>query len=118
LLQPQLQISIVAGGNQRFYLVDPKGGSLTITANGGSGGFGGKGGRGGRGGPGGIGTPNGSSGHDGLNGQDGFTGSSGRPGHITVTYDPEAKPFLSALHLINKGGPAPSFNEQPVPPIW
>jgi hypothetical protein len=116
---PLLQIGISSTGHkERFYLVDPQGGSLTVNADGGSGGSGGKGGRGGRGGSGGIGTPNGSSGSDGSSGRDGNSGSSGRGGSITVTYDPQAKPFLDTIHLSNQGGPAPVLTEASVPPLW
>ena len=116
---PLLQVSVLAEGKTRFfYLVDPHGGSLTVSSDGGSGGSGGKGGRGGRGGSGGIGTPNGSSGMDGSNGSDGMSGSSGRGGKITVTYDPQVKPYLDAIHLSNSGGPKPVYYEGPVDPLW
>ena len=97
---------------------DPNGGFLTVTSQGGSGGSGGKGGRGGRGGSGGSGSPNGSSGSDGLSGRDGSDGSPGRAGSITVTYDPQAKPFLSSIRLSNAGGLPPMFKEQAVGPLW
>lgn len=116
---PLLQVSVLAEGKTRFfYLVDPHGGSLTVSSDGGSGGSGGKGGRGGRGGSGGIGTPNGSSGRDGSDGSDGMSGSSGRGGKITVTYDPQVKPYLDAIHLSNSGGPKPVYYEGPVDPLW
>jgi len=120
---PLLQISVSSGRfasslKERFYLVDPQGGSLTVNDSGSSGGSAGKGGRGGRGGSGGIGTPNGSSGSDGSNGSDGRSGSDGRGGSISVTYDPQAQPFLAAIHLSNPGGPKPVFQEQPVAPLW
>jgi hypothetical protein len=116
---PLLQIGVSSAGHkERFYLVDPQGGSLTVNADGGPGGSGGKGGRGGRGGSGGIGTPNGSSGSDGSSGHDGSNGSSGRGGSITVTYDPQAKPFLATISLSNQDGPAPVFTEESVPPLW
>ncbi len=115
---PLLQVEASAAGKDKFYLIDPNGGFLTVTSAGGSGGSGGKGGRGGRGGSGGIGSPNGSSGSDGLSGRDGSDGSSGRGGSITVTYDPQAKPFLGVIRLSNTGGPAPMFKEQPVGPLW
>ncbi len=53
---PLLQIGVSAKGQQKFYLVDPQGGSLTVKADGGSGGSGGRGGRGGHGGSGGDGN--------------------------------------------------------------
>jgi len=115
---PLLQVSASAAGHRRLYLVDPQGGTLTVKADGGSGGTGGSGGRGGRGGSGGIGTPSGNSGRDGSSGRDGFDGRPGKGGSITVTYDPQAKPFLSAIHLSNQNGPAPVFEEQSVPPLW
>ncbi len=115
---PLLQVSVSAAGKQRFYLVDPQGGVLTVKADGGSAGSGGPGGRGGHGGSGGIGTPNGSSGMDGSNGRNGFDGSPGKGGSITVTYDPQAKPFLAAIHLSHQYGPDPVFREEPVAPLW
>jgi hypothetical protein len=115
---PLLQVGVSAAGHQKLYLVDPQGGSLTLKADGGTGGSGGKGGRGGRGGAGGMGTPNGSSGSNGSDGRNGFDGSPGKGGSITVTYDPQAKPFMTAIHLSNKGGPPPVFNEEPVAALW
>jgi hypothetical protein len=115
---PLLQVGVTALGQQKFYLVDPQGGSLTVKADGGPGGSGGRGGRGGRGGSGGMGSPSGRSGSDGSSGRSGFDGPSGRAGSITVTYDPQTKPFLTAIHLSNQGGPPPAFNEEPVAPLW
>jgi hypothetical protein len=116
---PLLQVGVTSAGHkERFYLVDPQGGSLTVRSNGGSGGSGGKGGQGGRGGAGGTGSPSGQSGSDGSSGRNGNDGSSGRAGSITVTYDPQAKSFLAAIHLPNQGGPSPVFTEQSVPPLW
>jgi hypothetical protein len=114
-----LQAGVLAAGHkERFYLIDPQGGTLTVEADGGSGGSGGRGGRGGRGGSGGNGIPPGSSGLDGHDGRNGFDGSSGRGGSITVTYDPGAQPYLATLHLSNQGGPKPVFTETPVAPLW
>jgi hypothetical protein len=115
---PLLQASVAAAGKTRFYLIDPQGGALTITADGGAGGSGGRGGRGGHGGSGGIGSPNGSSGNSGSDGRNGFDGSPGRGGSITVTYDPQVKPYLAAIHLSNRGGPTPVFTQAPVAPLW
>jgi hypothetical protein len=115
---PLLQVSVSAAGHNRLYLVDPQGGSLTVKADGGPGGSGGRGGRGGQGGSGGVGTPSGSSGMSGSDGRNGFDGPSGRGGSITVTYDPQTKPFLAAIRLSNQGGPAPVFQEEPVAPLW
>jgi hypothetical protein len=113
-----LQASVVAAGKQRLYLIDPQGGALTVKADGGPGGSGGRGGRGGAGGSGGIGTPNGSSGNSGSDGRNGFDGSPGKGGSITVTYDPQVQPYLTAIRLSNKGGPRPVFKEEPVAPLW
>lgn len=115
---PLLQVGVSAAGHQKLYLVDPQGGSLTVKADGGPGGSGGKGGRGGRGGSGGMGTPSGNSGSNGSDGRSGWDGSPGKGGSITVTYDPQAKPFLSAIRLSNKGGPPPVFKEEPVVALW
>ncbi len=116
---PLLQAGVLAAGHkERFYLIDPQGGSLTVSADGGEGGAGGKGGRGGQGGQGGIGIPPGSSGNNGLDGQDGHEGFSGSGGSITVNYDPQAKPYLGILHLSNQYGPKPVFSQQNVAPLW
>jgi hypothetical protein len=110
-----LQASVTAGGNrQRFYLIDPNGGSLTVNSAGGSGGAAGRGGRGGSGGSGGAGMPPGNNGSDGSAGHDGMPGSDGSAGRVTVTYDPGAKPFLSTLHV-----PAgATMQEASVPALW
>lgn len=113
-----LQVGVSAAGHERFYLIDPHGGSLTVKADGGPGGSGGRGGRGGRGGSGGIGTPNGFAGRNGSDGRAGWDGSQGRGGSITVTYDPQAKPWLSMIHLSSQNGPVPVFKEEAVAPLW
>ena len=115
---PLLQVSVLSEGKQRFYLVDPQGGVLTVKADGGAAGSGGRGGRGGHGGSGGSGTPNGSSGMDGASGRNGYDGSPGKGGSIAVIYDPQAKPFLAAIHLSHQYGPDPVFHEEPVAPLW
>lgn len=117
---PLLQVGVSAEGREMLFLVDPRGGTLAVTSAGGPGGSGGKGGRGGRGGMGGIGgaMPNGRNGSDGSNGRDGLDGSPGRGGSITVTYDPQVRPFLGVILLNNPGGPYPVFREQPVAALW
>ena len=115
---PLLQVSVSAAGKQKLYLVDPRGGSLTVRADGGAGGSGGRGGRGGQGGSGGMGTPSGSNGSNGSDGRSGFDGSPGKGGSITVTYDPQVKPFLGTIRLSNRGGPPPVFKEEPVAALW
>jgi hypothetical protein len=116
--QHLLQLGVSAAGRQTFFLVDALSGSLTVKADGGVGGTGGTGGRGGRGGSGGIGWPIGQSGNNGSNGRDGSNGPAGRGGLITVTYDSQAKPFLTAIKLSSWNGPAPVFKEASVPPLW
>ena len=117
---PLLQMKVGSTGSRKvkYFLVDPQGGSLSVNSTGGAGGSGGKGGRAGRGGSGGFGSPNGSNGSDGSAGRDGSDGQRGRGGSITLTYDPQAKPYLSAIHLNNDGGPAPIFQEQSVASLW
>lgn len=116
---PLLQVGITSPGHkERYYLVDPQGGSLTINDDGGAGGSGGKGGRAGRGGSGGIGMPNGSNGSDGLAGHDGSDGRSGVGGSITMTYDPLGHPYLAAIHLSSPNGPQPVLKQAPVAAIW
>lgn len=116
--RPLLQVSVTATGHQKLYLVDPHGGSLMVSADGGAGGSGGRGGRGGRGGSGGMGSPSGTSGSSGSDGRNGSDGSPGKGGSITVTYDPQAKPFLAVIRLSNRGGPPTVFMEEPVAPLW
>jgi uncharacterized membrane protein YgcG len=115
---PLLQASVLAAGHKRLYLVDPQGGSLTVKADGGSGGSGGKGGRGGQGGSGGMGSPNGNSGSNGSDGRSGSDGPAGRGGLITVTYDPQVKSYLAAIHLSSQNGPKTVMQEVPVAPLW
>ncbi len=115
---PLLQIGVSGARREEFFLVDPNGGSLLVSADGGRGGRGGAGGRGGRGGKGGLGSPNGHDGSSGSDGISGMDGSPGKGGSITVQYDPEAKPFLGTIHLSSRHGPAPVFQEKPVIPLW
>jgi hypothetical protein len=116
---PLLEAGVLAAGHkEHYYLIDPKGGSLTVSADGGDGGQGGKGGSGGRGGSGGSGIPPGMNGNDGRSGMDGTSGSMGSGGLITVTYDSSAQAFLSTVRLSSAGGPKPQFSEQPVAPLW
>lgn len=122
---PLLQAVVSAPGREdHHFLIDPQGGSLTITAKGGSGGSGGRGGRGGRGGSGGsggFGCPSGSSGRSGSDGHDGLSGnsgSSGRDGVITIIYDPAVKPFLAAIKASNRSARALVYEESPVAPLW
>lgn len=122
---PLLQAVVSAPGRKdRHFLVDPRGGSLTILADGGAGGQGGSGGRGGAGGPGGDGgdgCPSGNGGNDGTSGNNGMAGSdgpSGRAGTISVVYDPAVKPYLAAIKTSNKGAPAPDYQESAIAPLW
>jgi hypothetical protein len=118
-VHPLLQVSVgAAKGKQKYFLVDPDGGSLTVTSEGGSGGSGGSGGRGGSGGAGGSGWPPGMSGSNGSNGQDGRSGQAGNGGRITVLYDPQARSFLSAIRALSPNGPSPIFREQTIASAW
>ena len=113
-----LQVSVSASGDEEFFLIDPQGGTLTVSADGGRGGWGGKGGRGGRGGSGGLGIPSGKDGMSGHDGRNGWDGPKGKGGSIRVTYDPQVKPFLSLIHLSNQNGPQPIFSEQSIAQLW
>lgn len=120
---PLLQVKVSAGARQSLFLIDPQGGSLRVSANGGQRGRGGAGGRGGRGGSGGNGFPPGLSGLDGHPGADGRPGSAGAGGTITVSVDPAAQPYLSTLSWSNRSGdgragPAPDIVIEPVPSLW
>ncbi|MFT3868345.1 MAG: hypothetical protein QM715_07595 [Nibricoccus sp.] len=115
---PLLQIVVSGGGVDRYFLVDPQGGSLTVYADGGSGGAGGRGGRGGTGGLGGAGRPNGRNGMNGTNGRDGFSAPAGNGGAITVIYDPSAQPYLGTILLSSRNGPAPVFQQESLGPLW
>jgi hypothetical protein len=115
---PLLQFMVKAGSHQRYYLVDPNGGSLSVSADGGAGGSGGRGGRGGRGGSGGIGSPNGNNGRDGSDGRAGSDGAEGNGGKITVVYDPSAATYLGLLHLSSSNGPKPVLQEGTVGKLW
>ncbi len=114
----QVDVSASTEGYERLFMIDPQGGTLTVSTAGGAGGSGGKGGRGGRGGSGGIGTTNGRDGSNGSDGKNGSDGPPGRGGFILVLYDPQAKPFLYTLRLYNQGGPAPVLIEQPIGSLW
>ena len=121
--KPLLQIKVVGGGRQSFYLVDPNGGTLKIIDNGGQEGNGGHGGRGGRGGSGGSGFPPGVSGFDGSSGSDGRPGVGGAAGTIEISVDPAAQPFLRCITWSNHSGdglpgPSPKITVEPVPPLW
>ena len=64
-----VEIAVTVAGKTKFFLVDPNGGTLAVSSDGGSGGSGGHGGRGGSGGSGGSGIPSGMNGNSGLDGQ-------------------------------------------------
>lgn len=113
---PLVQAEVWAEGRERFYLIDPQGGSLEVDSYGGSGGHGGRGGRGGSGGSGGAGIPPGHDGSSGLDGQDGSDGPDGNAGRITVIYNPEVKPFLGIL-TFNHGADV-RYREEMLAPLW
>jgi len=113
---PLLQASVSAAGHQRLYLVDPQGGSLTVKADGGSGGqeeevaAEAKEARG-------YGNAQRKQREQRLRRAERFDGRR-EGGSITVTYDPLVKPFLGTIHLSNQNGPPPVFKEEPVAALW
>jgi hypothetical protein len=117
-----LQARANGGSGDLFFLVDAAAGSLTIDADGGSGGRGGSGGKGGQGGAGGSGWPSGNWGLAGRNGADGRSGRDGPAGTFVVSVDPRAEPYLNRLHFSNtsagRPGPPADIRIEPVAPIW
>lgn len=88
----------------QIYFVDPAGGKLTISADGGAGG---NGGSGGYGGPGGSNSYSKTSGNGGNAGFAGNGGNGARGGSITVYIDPSAdKLATGTLSYSNEGGAA------------
>jgi hypothetical protein len=121
--KPLLQVKVIAGARQSLYLIDPNGGSLKITSDGGRGGQGGHGGRGGSGGAGGTGFPDGTRGFDGRRGFDGQAGSAGAAGTIAISVDPAAQRYLRCITWSNRSGggapgPPPKITVEPVAPLW
>ncbi len=121
--QPLLQVRAASKSLQQLFLIDPKGGSLLIDANGGAGGSGGRGGTGGQGGSGGVGSPPGFSGSRGQDGRNGWDGTPGAAGKIQVSIDPAAQPYLDHFTFVNKSGggvagvPA-AITVEPVSALW
>jgi len=116
---PLLQVGITAQGyKEHFYLINPQGGSLTISSDGGAGGSGGRGGSGGAGGSGGSGSPPGSSGSSGSSGNNGSDGSDGSPGPVTITYDPLVQAYLSTIQIAKNRAGKVTFNQQTVAALW
>lgn len=111
-----LEVTVQVGGGERFYMIDPDGGSMTIYNRGGSGGSGGPGGRGGNGGDGGRGRNSssglrgqGGNGADGGNGGDGGDGGDGgNGGAVTITFSKAASKYQDQFHVYNGGGSAGS----------
>ena len=120
---PLLRVRVSAPGDDRFFIVDPDGGSLAVTVSGGAAGRAGSGGRGGSGGSGGSGTPPGTSGNPGRSGWDGRPGQAGAAGRVTIAVDPAASPYLDRIHVRNTDGdglpgPPPTVVAAPVPAPW
>ena len=121
---PLLRVRASVSGQDHDFIVDPAGGSLTLTASGGQGGRKGRGGKGGLGGSGGSGgSGSGASGRSGRDGFDGHDGSGGPAGTLTVTIDPAAAPWLADFHFKNvdgdgRAGPAPVVTTAPVALAW
>lgn len=101
---------------EEFFIVNPAGGSVTITARGGKGGDGGHGGDGGGGGSGGNGHERGgntaegsygvggTSGDGGDGGNGGNGGNGGDGGNITIILDPSAAAYASIFKTDTGGG--------------
>lgn len=120
---PMLEARVLSYAQEKFYLIDPKGGSLLVDVSGGAGGRAGDGGFGGIGGKGGDGSPGGRYGPDGERGRPGRPGRGGAPGSITVWVDPAAVPYLGTLQTsVWSGdgvpGPDPQIVTAPVPLLW
>lgn len=120
---PLLRVRANANGQDQFFLVDPVGGSLTVDARGGRGGSGGRGGNGGQGGAGGSGSPSGSPGSSGTSGLSGQDGSAGVAGHVVVSVDNAAAPYLDRFQFTNEDGarrpgPKPVIEVGSVPLPW
>jgi hypothetical protein len=121
---PLLRVRASASGHDRYYLLDPEGGSLALDVHGGSPGRGGRGGQPGPGGSGGAGSPSGMNGQPGMfAGHDGRDGMPGAAGHVVVDVDPAAARWLDRFHFTNadgdgRPGPAPVITVAPVPSPW
>lgn len=118
---PRLRVRVVADDQERFFLIDPQGGSLWVESNGGPGGSGGDGGRGGPGGSGGSGVPAGMSGFSGMDGSRGWSGSDGPPGRIVVRVDPLAQSYLDRFLFSSQGrgrATVPEIRVEPVGALW
>jgi hypothetical protein len=48
----------------------------------------------------------------------GHDGSDGSGGSITLTYDPQAQPYLAAIKLSSPGGPKVAVKQATVGPLW
>ena len=120
---PLLRVRVTESRADRYFIVDPAGGSLTLAVQGGAGGSGGAGGRGGRAGSGGPGQPSGMSGFAGQAGWSGHDGRGGGAGSVGVAVDPAASRYLDRFHFSNRDGrggtgPAPVVTVGPVPAPW
>lgn len=100
----QVKVRGMQSRREQVFLVDPEGGSLTVTAIGGEGGDGGRGGHGGRGGDAGDGEPDGNAGNGGNGGNGGDGADGGKGGRIIVSVSGAAQPYLNALQFDNRGG--------------
>jgi len=47
-----------------------------------------------------------------------MSGSPGSGGLITVSYDPQAKPYMGIIHVSSWNGPKPLFKEETVAALW
>ena len=117
---PLLQVSVSPSvGHKKLFLIDPQGGSLTVVANGGEGGSGGLRRQRGSRRIGRIRISQWKRRDEAVRmGEAARTDRRAGGGSITVTYDPQTKPFLTVIHLSNTYGPPPVFVEEKVGPLW
>ncbi len=100
----EVRVKSKTTGVEQIYLVDPDGGKLNVSADGGAGG---SGGAGGYGGPGGSNSYSKTSGNGGNAGFAGNGGNGAKGGSITVYLDPSADKLpAGTLTYSNEGGAA------------
>lgn len=100
----EVRVKSKSTGTEQVYFVDPAGGKLKVSADGGAGGYGGSGGYGG---PGGSNSYSKTSGNGGNAGFAGNGGNGAKGGSITVYLDPSVDKLpAGTLSFSNEGGAA------------